>query len=971
MFLDDSHADSSFEATIGSSNVDCQDTPTAQGLGDYEVVVDLPNAARDSDLSRPPTHCVSQSPKAGAQDGNGSSGACNTKLASAAQNEQLCRICTCGEDDDEPLQSPCTCSGSLQYVHESCLFDWLVHKNGGQGELTQDEKNRAIADGVCELCGTHYSMRKLYKGVSAGKEDSIPLLTLLCSLAVWKSIVISAVVGPALACLWMLRVHHVIHLLPFEAYLRLLRMSRYCKMMFGLPFDDLGLVFAPLFSNLKTPLSSRLVQAYTLLIEKNYSWRLQAGYETTQRVWSYPMFGFSIPIFALTSQHCYATLMGMLIYSLVFLAVRQNRMFRSYLSSNPDYAARIRSLTGYDPLVVAPLAPANSDGSSSSYWTTLVPDFIEQAREVTTCSFFVLLFPSLFSDHNSVLLYYLQLPILIGILCIWLARLLVWVVCVYCFKSHSGVDALFAWTCRPAELILGYICVYVYTVYRINRVIRMCPVQQNPSQSKTEPSLGSAENTDGSFGPSALPSATPPQHDCSQLSKSQRENLGVWVQRTAILRLWAVQALHVLIPVLVCGAMIWDGLHSARFTSITGDNNDYYVERPRVSDATDSQLLEDFVPGGTSEVVRFNSSLYTVLSFISYDANPSALGEVAVYTLVFMWLLRSVLPATPFSFDIDRAYKLSFRHHCLSGLSVALRTFAAVYFVNWFVSIVCLLPTFLALLLTAPDDPSRSSRLSAVTTLLGLATNANLPVFYILRALALLLVCRLYLLGYAPFSKSATAPVASHRPLIENWLRSITGVAVLAIQAILTVRLCPWSTVNTLQIAVLVALPHLFYRVGLRYLSQAFLYGMLTLIYACAVVLELINMFGVVIPLPHWSVVLALNPLGTTCFATALALGCLVYGGDRWPKYSIHHSFAWYEALVAALFPYLLSRALRHDSPYMAYCTLLLGYLTFHAAAWSKKLARSYLLSMRDAYLNARIEKLQLTDYVGHQSTSQ
>lgn len=41
-----------------------------------------------------------------------------------------CYICYESERGDDPLKSPCRCKGSIKYVHESCLGDWLrIHND--------------------------------------------------------------------------------------------------------------------------------------------------------------------------------------------------------------------------------------------------------------------------------------------------------------------------------------------------------------------------------------------------------------------------------------------------------------------------------------------------------------------------------------------------------------------------------------------------------------------------------------------------------------------------------------------------------------------------------------------------------------------------------------------------------------------------------------------------------------------------
>lgn len=37
----------------------------------------------------------------------------------------MCRICHCEETSEEYLIAPCFCSGTLRYVHQSCLQQWL------------------------------------------------------------------------------------------------------------------------------------------------------------------------------------------------------------------------------------------------------------------------------------------------------------------------------------------------------------------------------------------------------------------------------------------------------------------------------------------------------------------------------------------------------------------------------------------------------------------------------------------------------------------------------------------------------------------------------------------------------------------------------------------------------------------------------------------------------------------------------
>ncbi|PHH78698.1 hypothetical protein CDD80_6436 [Ophiocordyceps camponoti-rufipedis] len=58
----------------------------------------------------------------------------------------ICRICRGEGTAAEPLFYPCKCSGSIKYVHQDCLMEWLSHS----------QKK------YCELCKTSFRFTKLY-----------------------------------------------------------------------------------------------------------------------------------------------------------------------------------------------------------------------------------------------------------------------------------------------------------------------------------------------------------------------------------------------------------------------------------------------------------------------------------------------------------------------------------------------------------------------------------------------------------------------------------------------------------------------------------------------------------------------------------------------------------------------------------------------------------------------------------------
>ncbi|KAI5838245.1 hypothetical protein DFP73DRAFT_520375 [Morchella snyderi] len=57
-----------------------------------------------------------------------------------------CRICRSEGTPEEPLFHPCKCSGSIKFVHQECLMEWLQHS----------QKKH------CELCKTPFQFTKLY-----------------------------------------------------------------------------------------------------------------------------------------------------------------------------------------------------------------------------------------------------------------------------------------------------------------------------------------------------------------------------------------------------------------------------------------------------------------------------------------------------------------------------------------------------------------------------------------------------------------------------------------------------------------------------------------------------------------------------------------------------------------------------------------------------------------------------------------
>ena len=95
----------------------------------------------------------------------------NSKGKQKSMDEpDTCRICRGEGSKEEPLFYPCKCSGSIRFVHQNCLMEWLSHS----------QKKH------CELCKTPFRFTKLYHPHMPNK---VPLLVFLRQAAIhsWKS----------------------------------------------------------------------------------------------------------------------------------------------------------------------------------------------------------------------------------------------------------------------------------------------------------------------------------------------------------------------------------------------------------------------------------------------------------------------------------------------------------------------------------------------------------------------------------------------------------------------------------------------------------------------------------------------------------------------------------------------------------------------------------------------------------------
>ncbi|XP_068697497.1 E3 ubiquitin-protein ligase MARCHF6-like isoform X2 [Montipora foliosa] len=59
----------------------------------------------------------------------------------------ICRVCRAEGSHDRPLYHPCICTGSIKFIHQDCLVQWLKHSKKE----------------YCELCNHHFAFKPIYR----------------------------------------------------------------------------------------------------------------------------------------------------------------------------------------------------------------------------------------------------------------------------------------------------------------------------------------------------------------------------------------------------------------------------------------------------------------------------------------------------------------------------------------------------------------------------------------------------------------------------------------------------------------------------------------------------------------------------------------------------------------------------------------------------------------------------------------
>ena len=82
------------------------------------------------------------------------------------KKNKVCRICYMEEGGEEnPLVQPCTCTGSMKYIHLSCLKQWIGTRSCIKIDNTEDCSIFLIKHVECELCKTKFPDYIKHEGI--------------------------------------------------------------------------------------------------------------------------------------------------------------------------------------------------------------------------------------------------------------------------------------------------------------------------------------------------------------------------------------------------------------------------------------------------------------------------------------------------------------------------------------------------------------------------------------------------------------------------------------------------------------------------------------------------------------------------------------------------------------------------------------------------------------------------------------
>ncbi|XP_028660840.1 E3 ubiquitin-protein ligase MARCHF1 isoform X2 [Erpetoichthys calabaricus] len=71
------------------------------------------SASRSSNISKASSPTTGTAPRS------------QSRTSVTPSTQDICRICHCEGDDESPLITPCRCTGTLRFVHQACLHQWI------------------------------------------------------------------------------------------------------------------------------------------------------------------------------------------------------------------------------------------------------------------------------------------------------------------------------------------------------------------------------------------------------------------------------------------------------------------------------------------------------------------------------------------------------------------------------------------------------------------------------------------------------------------------------------------------------------------------------------------------------------------------------------------------------------------------------------------------------------------------------
>jgi RING-variant domain len=85
------------------------------------------------------------------------------------KDQQICRICLSEEEPENLLINPCSCTGSMKYIHETCLREWLEGKK--HMKETEVVNSYIWKNLECEICKTSYADLSLIPSLKDGSKE--------------------------------------------------------------------------------------------------------------------------------------------------------------------------------------------------------------------------------------------------------------------------------------------------------------------------------------------------------------------------------------------------------------------------------------------------------------------------------------------------------------------------------------------------------------------------------------------------------------------------------------------------------------------------------------------------------------------------------------------------------------------------------------------------------------------------------